>query len=122
MTTIEKEKVHIKVQSLDNDFKFTMSVCETRIGFAEVHWFFESGDRNCFESMILERSNDGISFYGIALYNTPINSSSETQEVQICNYYVDKVPTKNVDVFYRMRIQLRDKLIITTPPYLTHIV
>lgn len=109
-------KVSLDIRSGEYDLQFMMNTTEAEQGLIEVHWSFSKANLSCIETMILEKSIDGVSYYGIALYSSPQKQLMEASSELINNVYTEPNTLDLSSTFYRMRMHLKDKMIITTPP------
>lgn len=112
-------QINIGIRGLSYDTFFLMSSKEISQDSIEVQWIVDNHIHGDIDCMILEKSNDGHNFYGIALYNLALKMKTNPNLVSVKESFIDQSYINDGFSFYRMRLQFKDKMIITTPPCLT---
>lgn len=112
-------QVNIGIRGLSYDTLFLMSSKAMSNESIEIQWIVDNHSYGDIDCMVLEKSNDGHNFYGIALYNLALRREMNPNLISVKDSFIDESYINDGFAFYRMRLQFKDKMIITTPPCLT---
>jgi hypothetical protein len=116
MSFYELKGISLNVKIKESNIEFSMILQSAVKGYNEICWVFKTNNRACFDSMILEKSIDGVNFFAIGLYHGIKKNRVKTKKIEINDCYIDKVSSSRGTCFYRMRIQFINKMVVITQP------